>query len=160
MLARLSYRLGRFSIMPSKDAHLAAVAANQGTIEFLLADAERHLPWIATVAFYKALHIVEALFAADPRSPVEHTDNHKVRGKILKTTSRYQKIWSMYRELHQASLIARYLHESDDKPTVDVFSKYMPRAKVEGLLLGHFLIQIEKSACSLLGDADFLKAKG
>ena len=50
--------------MPSKEAHLTAAKRNQATIDYLLAGDE-HLPWVVTVAFYKALHLVEAVFAAD-----------------------------------------------------------------------------------------------
>jgi hypothetical protein len=50
--------------MASKAAHVAAAKHNQATIDYLLAGSDEHLPWVVTVAFYKALHIVEAASAA------------------------------------------------------------------------------------------------
>lgn len=116
---------------------------------------DEHLAWIVAIAFYKALHIVEAVFEADPRSPVKHTDDHGTRNKVLKTTSRYKHLWDNYRPLYEASLVARYLH-FDGSPTVDVFSTYMPKTVVKNLILGHHLHQIQQSARRLLADPNFL----
>ncbi len=140
--------------MPSKPAHVAAALANQRTIDYLRKDDE-HLPWVVAIAFYKALHLVEALLAGDPQSPTRHTDDHKTRNRLLKTTNRYRNIWMAYRPLYEASLIARYLREDANAPTYDVFSSYMPKAVVESRVLGHYLIQIEKSVGNLLGEAGF-----
>lgn len=87
--------------MPSKEAHVAAAKQNQATIDYLLISND-HLPWVVTVAFYKALHVVEAVFVADTHSPAAHTDDHKVRNRLLKTTNRYQQLWRMYRPLWEA----------------------------------------------------------
>ena len=102
--------------------------------------------------------MIEALLAEDPEAPEHHTDDHKQRNSLLKKTNRYKRIWEMYRELYQSSLIARYLRcETGAKP-FDDFSKYMSRETVEARVLGHFLLQIEKSICSLLKDDDFFAA--
>lgn len=142
--------------MPSKDAHISAARRNEDTLRHLLSGGDEHLGWVATVAFYKALHIVEAVFHEDPNLPLKHTDDHKLRNKTLKNTARYQHIWKMYRELWQASLVARYLREDETSAAHPVFEVFMPRDKVESLLLGHYLAQVEKSAAKFLG-ADFLK---
>lgn len=139
--------------MPSKEAHLAAARANQVTIDYLCRDGENHAPWIVTVAFYKALHVIEAVFAADSKTTTFHTDDHKVRNRLLRTTRRYQQLWKMYSPLWQASLIARYLRENENAPTYEVFAAYLPRKDIDSKVLGHYLAQLEKSARRLIGEA-------
>lgn len=140
--------------MPSKEAHVAAAKQNQATLDYLLAGGDEHLPWVATVAFYKALHVVEAVFAADKRSPLPHTGDHKLRNHVLKTVNRYQHLWRMYRPLWEASLIARYLRVDDNGPAYTDFAQYLSRADVEQRVLGHYLAQLEVSAARLLGEPD------
>jgi hypothetical protein len=141
--------------MPSKDAHLAAAKANQNAIDYLLVRIKDFPGWTITIAFYKALHIVEALFAVDGQEVAQHTDSHEERNSLLKKTKRYQQIWIFYRKLYQASLIARYLQEDEKGKDCEVFSKYMPPEDVKQLALGHWLLQIQKSAATLTGDAAF-----
>jgi len=136
--------------MPNKEAHLAAALENQKVIDFLCNKIDDHPGWVVTVAFYKALHVVEAMFAEGPSMP-GHTDDHKTRNAILKD-KRFSHIWKNYRPLWTASLIARYLRENTNSPTYDIFSSYMPPAIVKNLVLGHYLKQVEKSAGNLMGD--------
>lgn len=142
--------------MPSKEAHIAAAKENQATIDCLLAQSDEHLRWVVTIAFYKALHVVEALLAGDSQSPVDHTDEHSTRNKLLKTTRRYENIWRHYRPLWEASLIARYLRANESGPAYDVFTNYMPRPVVESMVLRHYLAKIITSAGKLLNDPEFL----
>ena len=78
-------------------------------------------------------------------------DDHRERNRILKKTPRYQHIWSFYRPLFQASLIARYLREDQNSPDCEVFSRYMPPETVRQKVLNHWLRQIEQSAAKLAG---------
>jgi hypothetical protein len=134
--------------MPSKDAHLSAARENQLAIEHLC-KVDQFPGWVTTVAFYKALHVIEALFAVDGAGAAGHTDRHEQRNTLLKKTKRYQQLWKFYRPLYQASLVARYLRENQNVPTYEVFAKYMPPDVVKGRVLGHYLKQIEKSATGL-----------
>lgn len=140
--------------MPSKESHIAAAKRNQITLDYLLNGGDEHLPWAVTVAFYKALHVVEAVFAADKQSPVPHADDHKLRNQALKTVKRYQHLWRMYRPLWEASLIARYLRVDGNAATYTDFSQYMSREDVEARVLGHYLAQLEASAARLLGEPE------
>lgn len=142
--------------MPSKEAHLAAAAENQQAIDYLSERLDDFPGWTTTVAFYKALHIVEALFAVDGAGAGGHTDDHRERNRILKQTKRYQQIWRYYRELFQASLVARYLREDQSGPTYEVFSRYMPPQRVRQLVLNHWLRQLGMSAARLAGDDAFI----
>ena len=142
--------------MPSKEAHIAAAKQNEKAVNYLLAAGDCHLAWAAAIVFYEALHIIEAILEADPDCKVSHTDDHSSRNRLLKSTNRYSQLWKMYRPLYDASLIARYLRENEGKPTYEIFSRYMPRNKLESTLIGHYLTQIKKSATKYLGD-DFMK---
>ena len=46
--------------MPSEKSHIGVANDNHATLEYLLKEPDNHLAWIGTVAFYKALHVVEA----------------------------------------------------------------------------------------------------
>ena len=143
--------------MPSKDAHLSAARENQLVIDYLCQRVDQFSAWVATVACYKALHVIEALFAVDSAGGHGHTDKHEDRNRLLKRTKRYQQIWKFYRPLFQASLIARYLRDNQNAPTYEVFARYMTPDTVKSRLLDHCLKQIEKSATKLAraAGADF-----
>lgn len=143
--------------MPSKDAHVAAALHNQRVIEYLYERIDDFPDWVVTVAFYKALHVVEAVFAGDAKASSRHFDTHHDRNVELRKNKRYSNIWKGYGPLYQLSLNARYLREDGDGPKYEVFSKYMPPEKVQTTVLDHYLHQIEKTAAKLLKDPDFLE---
>lgn len=71
--------------------------------KFLSSIDQKEFPdWFVTVAFYKALHLIEKLFAAHGR----HSDNHRDRHDNLKRD--WQDIWREYRPLYTLSRRARY----------------------------------------------------
>lgn len=105
---------------------------NKAALDFMMSRVDDFPQWVVTIAFYKAMHIVEAMFAADPQAQLHDTSNHEDRNRQLKTTDRYQHIWKHYRALWNDSLIARYLSEESfdsTKPPFQ-FSMYLPPAKV------------------------------
>jgi hypothetical protein len=135
--------------MASEKTHIAAANRTQKTISHLLSDKDRHSPWIATTAFYKALHVVEAVFAND--HSVEHTSNHDERAQKLKTIRKYENIAKHYLPLFRASMVARYLVSHD------TFDAFMTPDKVESRLLRHYLLQVEKSSRKFLTSPDDLQ---
>ena len=132
--------------MPSKECHLALARKNQQTLDYLLLEFDRHSAWIATVAFYKALHLVEAVFAADPN--IRHGHSHEERESYLKSTRHYSHIWKYYRLLWAASMIGRYLEDRTDEYAS--FSEFMTPDEVKHNLVGHWLWQVEQSASKFL----------
>lgn len=66
-------------------------------------DQERFPDWTATVAFYKAVHLVEMLFAHDKRSS---SGSHTTRNQVLKRD--YPALWSQYQPLYNFSRQSRY----------------------------------------------------
>ncbi|KKN13937.1 hypothetical protein LCGC14_1001230 [marine sediment metagenome] len=93
--------------MLDQRAWLAASQRDQDAIDNLLGCSEDTSEWIACIAFYKALHLVEALLARDKK---RHQNSHVAREKLLKASTRYESIYKHYRPLWRASMVARYLH--------------------------------------------------
>lgn len=132
--------------MPSENTHITIAKHNQATIEYLLPKINEHSDWITTIAFYRALHIVEAIFFRN--SKILHGHNHETRDHHLKSNRRYSHIYKHYRPLWAASTIARYLEKDGDVYTS--FSEYLPSEMVKTEILGHRLHQIEISAKKFL----------
>ncbi len=131
--------------MPTEQDHLQCANRTQKTILHLLADKAVHSPWIAVTAFYKALHIVEAVFATSGT----HSPNHFERACKLKER-KFQKIAEHYFPLERAGVNARYLAEHG------TFDAYMTPDQVIAELLKHHLRQVEVSAKKSLKQADLL----
>lgn len=55
--------------MASEAAHLAKADSNQSFLETI---GDEYPDWLAIVAFYKAVHLVEALFAKEGRQSKSH----------------------------------------------------------------------------------------
>src|SRR5207253_1175861 len=87
--------------------HISLANRNHDLLLHLLSTGT-HPDWAATVAFYKAVHIAEAIFVTDFG---KHSTSHSDREATLKMT-RYSHIFKDYSHLLTASRIARYLESS------------------------------------------------
>jgi hypothetical protein len=130
-----------------------AATENLRALQYLRVKIDDFPQWATTVAFYTALHVIEAVFAHDNR----HTDDHAQRNRLLKTNQRYRHLWQHYRPLWNDSLIARYLKCDETPTTVELFSNYMLPADVEAYHIRHNLHQIILSARRLMNDDEFMK---
>lgn len=138
--------------MPSEGAHIRRARRNQEAIGFLLANESDIFPeWITAIAFYKALHLVEAVFAADEKADRDHEQTHDQRERRLKRTRRYREIYKHYAPLCRASLIARYM-QSDGKIFAD-FTSYLTPEQVVSEVLNHRLKRIERAAKKFMSAA-------
>jgi hypothetical protein len=137
--------------MPNEEAHLKAANHNQAVIALLLPRLDDFSDWVTTVAFYKALHVIEAVFANDPN--IRHGIGHEHRERVLKTTPKYMNLYKFYRPLYSASIKARYL----DDPACN-FAKILTPADVRNTILGHYLRQVEKSARTFLKQPNLLQS--
>ncbi|MDP2982350.1 MAG: hypothetical protein Q8O92_03350 [Candidatus Latescibacter sp.] len=133
--------------MPDESVHILLAKHNQDLINHLLENKSQFHDWITIAAFYKALHIVEALFFNDPE--IRHGQNHENRDRFLKTNNKYKNIYIHYRPLWAAATIARYL-EGPRTSTVNSFSEYMSPDDVISIILNNHLLQVEKSAQKFL----------
>jgi hypothetical protein len=131
--------------MPKEPEHLALAAHNQDTIDFLLTGGDRFPDWVATVAFYKALHLIDAMLDRD--LGIDGVD-HSRRRSILKHENRYKTIYGHYKALEEASTIARYL-ACPTGAAYKTFTDYLSPSQVKQQLLDHRLASIEKSIAGL-----------
>jgi hypothetical protein len=90
--------------MPTLDAHAAIARRNHDVLNLLLPKCDDHPEWTVTIAFYKAVHLAEAVFKhVDGSDSTEHIDRKD------RLRDEYPDIWKLYSPLFMASKVARYL---------------------------------------------------
>lgn len=87
--------------MATESEHRSKADHNQALLDEI--DQGRFPDWTATIAFYKAVHLVEMLFAHDNRSS---SGSHTIRNQVLKRN--YPDIWRQYQPLYNFSRQSRY----------------------------------------------------
>lgn len=143
--------------MAKSSEHISQSNHNQDVINQLSSHPAPFWDWVVVVAFYKAVHIAEAVFYESEVPPHMHSAAHKDRGILLKT--KYPDLWRNYWHLFKASKIARYLEFEEGGVTHEIpkFSDDMPGNVVTSLLLGQYLVRFEASASAYLSDPTGLK---
>ena len=131
--------------MADEADHISLANRNHDFLVGLLSDGT-FPDWAATVAFYKAVHVVEAVFAADlGANSTSHTD----REATLKIP-KYKQIFKDYTHLLTASRIARYL-ESSKAGSYRKFADYMD-AQAVNRLIAKRLYGVEQRSLQFLTD--------
>ena len=142
--------------MASVSDHIALANRNHDALCYLLKEPQAHPEWVATVAFYKAVQVIEAVFAA---TSGKHSHGHDDRIGNLKTP-KFSDLFLSYRPLYAASLVARYLEDSGSKKVYDhvehskqyhKFTDYMTADAVIKRLLKKRLKPLEEHAIAILG---------
>ena len=101
--------------MPDARSHLRQAQHNRDLIESLIPASTPFLDWVVTVAFYVALHRIEAWFAGKG----QHFESHTQRDDWLsKAKQLRQVVWPRYKELEFQSRQARYQCVSFDRAFV------------------------------------------
>jgi hypothetical protein len=133
----------------SASDHLALANRNQEALDFLLTRYDRFPEWITSIAFYKALHVVDALLDHDGApTPSDHSS----RRQILQRANRYKTLFLHYDALCIASSVARYLASVKGKQYRS-FVDYLTPDRVLTEMLNHRLHSVEESAVKLMGEA-------
>ena len=101
--------------MASETEHIELANSNQKLIDHLIRENSFH-DWLATVAFYKAIHVVEAVFANNLHY---HSHSHADREDRLKRTARYKAIFTNYSHLLTESRTFRYLLHPTNRLTIE-----------------------------------------
>jgi hypothetical protein len=138
--------------MSTEAEHLALANRNQAALDHLLLDVPKCSEWMAVAAFYKSLHVVEAVFAREPKAC--HLHDHHARLDKLKATRTYSLLYPHYRAMWSAGLVARYLaHQpGGGAPSAYAcFDDYLPAADIRSKLLDNYLFGFEHMAVQLLG---------
>lgn len=132
--------------MASASDHIALANRNQEALTHLLVEHKRFSEWITSIAFYKALHVIDAMLDEDD-SPMPH--DHRRRAEILKSDPRFDNVYKHYHALWNASCIARYM--SDLKHVeFRTFADYLPPDDVPSQMVRHRLHQVEESALKFM----------
>ena len=141
--------------MSSDAEHLALANRFQAAIDHNLTDVETCAEVIAIAAYYKAMHVVEALFFRDPE--INHCHLHRDRLKNLGKRRKYHSLYKRLKALWNASEVARYLvFRVDSGPSQSAvfssFRDYIPPPDLRRDLLDRYLVPLERDSASLLGD--------
>ena len=112
--------------MGTESDHREKADHNQQFLETI--DETKYPDWSVTVCFYKALHLVEMVFARSGN----HSDNHRSQHDVLKRG--YQDLWREYRPLYSLSRRARYKVRSMSPATVSYVRNRLSR--LEALISG------------------------
>ncbi len=137
--------------MANETSHIALANRNHDALCVLLNATEEHPEWVATIAFYKALQVVEALFA---NSGLGHGHGHSKRLEILQDRRNgCSAFCKHYEALLEASEVARYLGARSMSGTgFASFSGYMTMEEVKSDLLAKRLMNVEMHARAHLTD--------
>lgn len=91
--------------MPPEIRHQVQWYANKGILKHLV-EQNKYPDWIATVAFYTALHSIERFLARHKEHPKSHTERDKVLAKYMPLLG--AQIVADYEDLKNTSRAARY----------------------------------------------------
>jgi hypothetical protein len=126
--------------------HIDLANRKQSMLDYMLRDVATCAEGIAVMAFYKALHVMEAIFDRDNG---RHNTSHRDREALIKQSRRYAPFWPYYRPLWAASTVARYLADNTGAG-YSSFSAYLPPVSLKADLLDRYLHPFEKMAVQLL----------
>lgn len=130
--------------MASETDHIRMANRNHAALMHLLPSIDEFGEWVVTVAFYKAVHVVEAAFAN--HSGI-HSSTHMDREQMLKCVP-YKPLFKDYIALSNVSRIARYLIGPHSN-----FSDYLDSAGIRNLIRDR-LHPLEQRALGFLSDAE------
>jgi hypothetical protein len=134
--------------MAAFGSHLATVQQNTLLLnKILIPVLNQHPDWVVTVAFYTALHMVEAMFFEDLAT--QHTSLHIDRNKELQT-HRYSHIWYDYRPLYSISRLARYLEPHPGK-YITCFAAHCPPSKIVTRFIDGHLANVKSKCEHIIG---------
>jgi hypothetical protein len=91
--------------MPTEQVHLAQASHNKDLIVYLNAANPGFPDWVITVAFYSAIHLLEAFLA---KQLGYHSTSHVTRDSVLSKFSQLKPIYVDYSELKNTCWASRY----------------------------------------------------
>lgn len=127
--------------MAGIDDHLQQWMSNRTLLEKI---PDEWPDWMATIAFYAAVHAVEAVFALDN----VHSNGHDARNLRLKRVNKYSFLHLNFQPLFNAAFNARYHCKRG----------WLPVQNVKNILVPNHLYAVEKGMYSALVKAAKLPA--
>ena len=138
--------------MAAESEHIALANRNHRALLLLLPHFGEAAEWVATISFYKAVQIAEAVFAVQPFC--RNSAGHRARLETLKDPRLAGgKLYVQFNPLMTASMLARYLRDEHTNQTVSTFREYRPPEKVVSQLVMRRLRAFEQIAVGLLSEA-------
>jgi hypothetical protein len=137
--------------MATELEHIELANRNHEALRALLGAADDHPEWVATIAFYKALQILEATFAS---KGLGHSHGHSKRLEIIQDARNgYASLCRHYEALLEASEVARYLGARNTGGSgYSKFSDYMSMHEVRENLIKKRLMNVEMHARQFLSE--------
>ncbi|MDP7016059.1 MAG: hypothetical protein QGG36_09685 [Pirellulaceae bacterium] len=134
--------------MARETDHIQLANRNEAALQFLLSsNGTSHPEWIATVAFYKALQLVDAAYR---NRTGRSNHDHASRNRVVKKQPFPRALNRSYRALWAASTVARYLHDNTTDTDYSSFVDYMPDEQVVAELVQHRLHDVEQIVMQML----------
>ncbi len=130
---------------PSEANHLTLANKNHDALQHLMSDPQKYAEWIATVAYYKAVQVVEAVLANRGKRSCSHVDRLAQVKKIGRPD-----LHRHLRAMWAASSVARYLYDNSDKSHYSSFADYIKPESVIHLLVKRRLRPIEQLCLAML----------
>ena len=115
--------------MASEAQHIELANSNQKLIDRLINENAFH-DWLTTVAFYKAVHVVEAVFANHLQ---RHSCSHADREHRLKRVPQFSQISRDYSHLLTESRNFRYLLQSPGRFTIETVKSKLIYKRLYGV---------------------------
>jgi len=125
--------------MPSLQAHLRLAQKNRDLLDRLLPEISQFSEWITTIAFYRAIHLVEAMFAIEG---IHHFTHEQRESRMGQNPRKYGMLYRNYHILSTASKHARYLGTSV-RDSVTSFDAYISFTRVKRELIETNLLAVE-----------------
>lgn len=117
------------------------------TLRTLVVDPRTHAEAIAILAFYRALHLVDAMFLSTKgAAPAMHGPRAVMLGK----ERRFRDLKKQYDPLFEAAYVARSLTLPDRVSSVATFFDYRKSDKVVGELVAGRLAKLERIISQLV----------
>lgn len=134
--------------MAAEADHIKLANRNDAALKLLMASPS-HPEWVVTIAFYKAVHIVEAVF---DHTKGWHSTSHDQRLNSLKSLTVFKPIFKPFRSLYGLSRIARYLVDSSGRG-YGSFADAMPDSDVDAKVVQGFLKTVENNSLAMLSSS-------
>lgn len=137
--------------MPTELDHVRLANRNHDALFALVEDPGRFSEWIATIAFYKAIHVVEAVL---DHSANQHSGSHEDRfDKLRVFCAKNPDAGPMFRNLrwlHRESRLARYLEFGSNR--VSDYESHQPADGIVKRAVRKRLKPLEQTAKRFLSE--------
>lgn len=116
--------------MSRADDFIRLANRTDATLDDLLRDVPKNREWIAVLAFYKALHLVDAHMAYHNAS----RGGHVYRSSYIQSLPSSLHVYKQYASLHTTSNIARYMSCTPSSGHSGPFDKVCPDSAIANLI--------------------------